>query len=268
MKKLTFILLTFMLVSLNGHLLAKERVPGTKILIDPPKEFIATSQFPGFMMESTGSSIMVNRIPGGPYSVVVKGFSPMGLANRGMQFRSREEVSINGTEAVLLQVSQNAYGTEFLKWMLVLGDAQETVLVVASFPLELEQQLAEILKAALLSVSWDKSLKLNLFEGLTFTVAESGSLQFANKIGNNLFLTENGVFPVKDRGTAMVIVGSSLSQGWQVPTDIQTFSLQRLRQTRVLSAAKVISERAVNIDELEGYLIQASAVDEDTAQEL
>ncbi len=260
LKTVTIILL----ISLPWSLHAKERIQGTKVAIEPPDGFVEAAQFPGYMMESTGSSIMVTPIPGGPFAEVSKGFTPSALATRGMKLIKKEEAKVGAVEGILIHASQRAYGTEFLKWMLAFGDGTETTLVVATFPKQFEEQLSENLKRAVLSVEWQRSLNLDFFEGLTFRVSESGPLKFANKMGNNIFLTKEGVFPQKEEGAPLVIVGASVTQDWKIPSDKRVFSNQRLRQTNVLGSPEVIEEKNVEIEGLDGYLIFAEGIDRDS----
>jgi len=255
-----------LLSSLSWSLHAKERVQGTKVTIDPPSGFVEAVQFPGYMMESTGSSIMVTPIPGGPFSEVSKGFTPSGLATQGMKLIKKEKTKVGTAEGILIHASQNAYGTDFLKWMLAFGDSTETTLIVATFPKQFEEQLSENLKKSVLSVDWQKSMKLDFFDGFTFRVSESGSLKFANKMGNNVFLTENGVFPQEEAGAPLVIVGASITQDWQIPSEKRLFSNQRLKQTQVFGSPEVIDEKGIKIDGLDGYLIYAEGIDNDTGE--
>lgn len=257
-------LIIALLISLSCSLQAQERVQGTKVTIDPPADFTKATQFPGYMMESTGSSIMVTPIPGGPFSEVSKGFTRSGLATQGMKLIQKENIKVGSAEGVLIHARQSAYGTEFLKWMLAFGDSTETTLVVATFPKKFEEQLSEHLKKSVLSVEWENSMELDFFEGLTFRVSESGPLKFANKMGNNVFLTEGGIFPQKEEGVPLVIVGASITQDWQIPSEKRLFSNQRLKQTNVLVSPEVIEEKKIKIDGLDGYLIYAEGVDKDT----
>ena len=148
--------------------------------------------------------------------------------------------------------------------MLAFGDSTESTLVIANFPKDFFPQLSGNLKRSILSVEWDKSMELDFFEGFTFRVSESGSLKFANKMGNNVFLTENGVFPRKEKGAPLVIVGASVTHDWQVPAEKALFSNQRLKQTKVLRSPKLIEEKEIKIDGLDGYLIFAEGTDRDT----
>jgi hypothetical protein len=251
-------LVTLFMISISWSLLAKERVAGTEVNIEAPEGFEKATQFPGYLMKATSSSIMVTAISGGPFTEITKGFNKEGLASKGMKLISKEDLKVGDAQAVLIHASQKAYGVDFLKWMLVFGDKSETVMVVASFPKEFEGKLSDILKKSVLSAERDDTVKLDFFEGVTFRVKESGAFKIANKLGNNLILTVDAVFPQKDKTAPLVIVGSSVSQDWKIP-NAKLFCNKRLLQNEGMTNFKIIEEKGVKIDGLDGYLIYATA---------
>lgn len=263
-KTITLVIL-LMLAFLNTGI-ASERIAGTKVLIDPPPSFVKANQFPGYIMAATGASIVVNPIPGGPYTEVAKGFSPQRLSSRGMLLISKEITQVGDVEATLVQVSQQAYGIEFLKWMLIFGDASETILVVATFPQRYHRMLSDRLKAAVLSSQWQRNLQVDFFEGVGFRIEESGAMKIANKMGNNLFLTKNGDFPIKQQGDPIIVVGSSISQDWQVPGDKKDYSKLRFRKTKTLTDIVISNQTALQIDGLEGYIVRGIGADKRTGR--
>ena len=62
---------TLVYALLAPQILAGE-VPGTSATLTPPDGFVEATRFPGFIKESTGSSIMISEIPG-PYAEVTAG---------------------------------------------------------------------------------------------------------------------------------------------------------------------------------------------------
>ena len=248
-------LVTLLMISISWFLHAKERVAGTKIKIEAPEDFVKAAQFPGYMMKATGSSIMVTTLPG-PFSEVTKGFNKEGFVRQNMKLISKEKQLVGEAQGLLIHASQNARGTSFLKWMLVFGNESETTLVVATFPERFKDELSEKLKKSVLTTEWDRAIKVDFFEGITFRVKESGSLKIANKMGNSLFLSKDGKFPQKNEGEPLVIVGSSITEDWEIP-NMKLFSKRRLLHTKGLTVPKILEEKSVKIDGLDGYLIYA-----------
>lgn len=264
MKKIFVILTIFFFCKV---LYAADRVPGTKVVLEPPEGFVEAVQFPGFLMESTGSSIMVTEIPG-PFGEVSKGFTKEGLATRGMTLKEKQEVKVKSGNGLLMHLSQSARGENFLKWMLGFGNEKETVLVVATFPEQFEKDLSVRLKNALLSVVWDLDVKVDFFEGLTFRIKEYGDLKIVKKIGNNILLTRNGQFPIESAGDPMVFMGSSISQGWSIPGDKKEFARNRFEKTEIVVKPKVTAEKKAEVDGLSGYMIEAVGNHKETDQKL
>ena len=97
----------------TANIAARSSIPGTSVSLSPPEGFMPADRFPGFMKESTGSSIMVSEIPA-PYAEVTAGFSDKKqMQTRGMTLLSHSSVKVNGQRAMLIHVEQPAYGTLF-----------------------------------------------------------------------------------------------------------------------------------------------------------
>jgi len=172
-----------------------------------------------------------------------------------------------GTEpAILMHVSQKAQGIEFLKWMAAVGDESETVLIVATFPKQFEKCLSTPMKQAILSVRWDKTLKMDLFEGLTFEISGAGDMKIATKMGNNVILTVSGDFPPKSREEPMVAVGASVSEDWKVPNQ-KEFAMERLKLSDFAKGITVLKEEGVTLSGLPGRTILATGSDMQTGKE-
>lgn len=244
---------------------AAERVPGTKVSLTPPNNFKRSTQFPGYMMQETGSSIMVTEVPG-PFREVSKGFNKRSLATKGIKLIDRKNIRLNGQDAILLNVSQSAYGTEFLKWMVVFGDESETVLVVATFPERFEGELSESLKASVLTARWRKNAETDFFEGLTFRVSEKGKLKISKKMGNNIILTLDGDFPPQSKDDPVVIIGSSMTEDGNIANK-KAYARERLNKTVSIKSIQTLNEEDVLIDGLSGRKILAKARDSDTNTE-
>jgi len=259
----------FLLLFFTGlQLGARERISGSKVSLVVPKGFEKASQFPGFMLEAKKASIAVTGVPSAPFSEFSKAFTVSALESKGMKLLSKEALKMEAAEGVLLHVGQKAYGGEFLKWMLIFGDESGVEMIVATFPKEHKEELSEVLKKSVLSVRWQKEGEVDVFEGLGFRVSESETLKIANKMGNNLILTENGVFPVKEKGAATVVFGTAMTKGMEIVKNKKEFANLRLKQTALMSSLINIEEKPVKIGGLESYLIRARGVRRDGAGEI
>lgn len=210
---------------------------------------------------------MITIIPG-PFSKTSGGFNTSGLASQGMTLLKKESVKIGSADALLIYVSQSAYGTDFRKWVLIFGDEKESTLVAAAFPEQFESELSASLKKVILSVKAHEGAEVDFFEGFTFRVEEAGDLKFANKMGTTLILSRNGVFPQRETGTPAILVGSSITEGWDVPKDKGAFARQRLHQTATLKQLEILAEKEIKLNGLDGRLIDAVGRHKDSGERI
>jgi hypothetical protein len=242
----------------------KQQIPvlGTRVSLTPPDGFISSSQFPGFWQESTNCSILVTEFPAS-FNEASSGLSnPSALSKRGMVLIEKQQVKVSGHAGILAQVMQNISGTEYLKWLLVLGDEKESVLITAAFPKGLERQLSEKMKVSVLTAKWDKEKNIAPTEGLNFSIAEIGELRIAKRMANMLLYSKNGVFPSKDIDDPFLVVGQSLAT-----VDIgdpEEFAKRRVLKTAEVTDVEIESSNRVTIGTLDGYEIVAIAKDKES----
>jgi len=242
------------------------RIPGTRVSLVPPTGFKPAPEFSGFKQESNGSSIIVTEFPG-PFSEVSSGFlNPSELAKRGMTLLNKQEINVNSQSGLLLHVKQNAFGTEYRKWLLIFGDAKESVLVVATFPLELEGDLSEKMKASVQTAKWDRGRVIVPTEGLSFTFTEKGEIKLAKRIANSLIYTKSGVFPSPAVDDPLFVIGQALSK--VDVADKEQFAKSRLSQTATVSDIQIEQLSQVTVDNLNGYEIVAKGNDRESGNSM
>jgi len=267
------IFLFIALVSTSGFSQAKEMptqgpaVVGTRVSLKPPAGFIPSPQFPGYWLESLGSSIMVTELPV-PFPIMSAGLANPSelMSKRGISLLNKQEVKVAGRSGLLVQAKQNAFGTEYLKWLLIFGDEKESVMITASFPKELGGELSKRMKASILTATWNREKNVSLTEGLNFTVDEKGELKIAKRIANLLMFTSSGIFPSKDVDAPVFIVGQSVSKVEIV--NPEEFANARIRQTATITNFDIEQSNRVTIDNLNGYEIVAKGKDKASGQSM
>jgi hypothetical protein len=248
--------------------LAFERVPGTKISLDPPEGFSPTTRFNGYFHQESLSSIMINELPA-PFEEVAKGFSKEGLDSQGMSLIEKKEVKLGKVPALLALVKQKASGNVFFKWLLLFGDENNTEMLVAVFPDQTSTEWSDQLKEALLTSQWHKDLDLDLFEGLQYRIEGYGDIKVAKKISNMLLLTKNGTMPNKPSSEPKVIISPSVRIDWQEPEDKLDYTLKRLQQmTTLCDSPKITSKHSITYASLDGYQLEASCKHVKTGEQL
>jgi hypothetical protein len=239
------------------------QVPGTQVLLAPPPGFTPARRFSGFESAETGASIMVSELPG-PFAELAKGMDAAGFRRVRVELLDRAEVEIAGRKGLLLRGSQEAHGATWRKWIGVFGDDTRAVQVVATC-LEGSGEF-DALRACVLGVLWDRTLPVDPFAHLTFTVAVPPELKFFGRMQNMLAFTRTGE-PVEDApDEPLLIIGPSFAG----PTvaDLQAAAKQFLRQIQQLREVQTETSRGLEVAGLPGWEVVARAKHSKTATPL
>lgn len=263
MKKKSVLLAPVFLL-ITSHVFAGQ-VPGTSVSISPPEGFVSTDRFPGFMKESTGSSIMVSEIPG-PYGEVASGFSDQKrMRAQGMKLLSKSSTKVDNHTAMLLHVEQSAYGTMFKKWLVAVDRTGTTALIVATYPEAQDEQQGESLRVAVLAATFGKPT--DPADTLKFTVKPMAPFQVAKVVGQNMILSPDGRFPLKDANVPFMILGLSTSENLVV-SDQKAFAEHRVTKTATVKNIIVNQSIPIKIGDLSGYTTTANGEGADAATPL
>jgi hypothetical protein len=238
------------------------KVPGTKCSLIPPAGFIAATNFSGFQNTETGSSIMINELPA-PYQTLADGFTAEALKSRGMTLIKKQTIDFNGSKATLIDVTQSANGTTYLKQMLVFGDSKGTVLVNGIYP-EASKDIEAKIKDALLSIVYNTSQNDNPLEAATFTIdTKDTDFKLIKYMSGSLLYSTDGKIPTEK---PTLIVGNSLAK---VPTQNQKkHSEERLKKLPRGEFNEIKTINEITIDNLKGYEIVANGKTKDEKPEL
>ncbi|HYQ88353.1 MAG TPA: hypothetical protein VEU09_01845 [Candidatus Binatia bacterium] len=243
---------------------APVQVLGTGVALEPPPGFVPAQRFTGFERDVKSASIVVTELEG-PAPKMQKGMTREMLASRGMTLIRSQTVRVHGKSALLLQVSQVAAGTEFLKWMLVAGDTKKTVMIVGTFP-KAANDLALPIKQAILSATWGGKVQAAPYEGLLFRADPTPVLKLAGRVGNALIFSESGSMTHGDPNQAILVMGNS-SSAFSI-ANVEQFARDRATRSTQVGELRNIVGRALTVDGLPGYEIVAEANDARTGREV
>jgi hypothetical protein len=135
-------------------------VPGTHVALVPPQGFTLARDFSGFENKRGGSSITVEEMPPAAAAEIVAAFSsPKGVSTRfgsqGVRITRIDRIAVDSGDAPLAVGEQSFKGSEFVKYMTLLGghDGQNTVLITfnlsAATPLRQSDVEAVVRSAAI-----------------------------------------------------------------------------------------------------------------------
>ncbi len=240
------------------------QVPGTRVFMAPPADFIKAELFPGFQSVNAASTIMITEIDG-PFEKMRAGMAAGGaeaFKSKGMIILSTEETRIASYEGLLIYGTQDAQGTSFYKWIGMFGNQERIVMIVATFPASMMAQLSEPLKQAVLSVRWYPDLQVGLLDGLTFGISETATLRIAGRVLNGVYLTKNGVKELANPSDPFMVVGSSYSES--TVEDLEDFSKKRIAMVDNLSETSILQGAKLTIANCPAYELIAYARDKKT----
>lgn len=260
MKLSTVCLLVVLLPAThNGYAASGDpvRIPGTHVSLIIPDNFVLGEGFAGIAKPAAGASVIVSEIPA-PLDDMQAGMSAARLATRGMALRQSDRVRTAMGLGLLLYVLQNVQGVELNKWILIAGNAEESVLLTAMVPTTLADAFEPVLVRTLMTATWDPDTAVAPGERVGFTVSETRDLKISRDLGaSGLILTEGGRQEPVSREDPLVVVSKSTA-GVAI-IDLGEFSKNRLAQTRTLAKFVIRDESALHIASMPAFELVAVA---------
>ena len=234
------------------------QVLGTQVSLAPPPGFTPAERYSGFESVDTGASVMVLELPG-PYAEAIRGLTEEGLKRGGVKLLRSDKVDIAGRRGLLIHASQDVQDTTYLKWMGVFGDDRRSVQVVANYPRG-ESGVGDALRKCVLGAKWDRTLVVDPFAYLPFTIKVPGELKFFARLQNSLLFTRTGEANKDAPEEPLYSVTPSLG-----PAQVDNLALTaetRMKQMPSLVKPVIQISQAIEIGELKGWEIVADATDE------
>ncbi len=239
------------------------KVPGTKCTIIPPEDFVASTTFGGFQNNSSGASIMIQELPA-PYQTIINGFTEDALKTNAITLISKQTIDFHNRPAILVYVSKQQYGINFIKQILIFGDSSHVVMASAAYPEEFKS-LESRLNESLLSTEYDSLLEENILDAATFMVDVSNTdLKAAKYLTGSILYTVGGkINPVKP---SLVIANSISVVAIQ---NREEFAKTRLMQLSENKKTEIKQFEKISIDNLDGYEIIADRkTDQNTPEQV
>jgi hypothetical protein len=201
---------------------------------------------------------MIVQLPG-PFSEMDRGFTTENLAKRRMQLIAREDRQVNDQPGFLVHFAQSQLGDDYLKWSLIFGSEEQTTLITATCPKELQSKYAASLKSSLLTVRPSAIPAADPQQNLAFDITPAEPFRFANRVANMGMYTVDGVKSVESANEPIFIVGPALSSA--VIPDRRAYAEARLRDETHAKNPIVESIEPITIDGLSGLESLAKAED-------
>jgi hypothetical protein len=147
-----------------------------------------------------------------------------------------------------------------LRWIVVIGNEKETVIITATFPEEMKDRWSSEMEKSVLSAQWDLESKFDPLADLSFSFNDDPSLKFASRLSNAVVLTKDGAMPGTSKNGPLFIIAQSLTE--VVILDIKRYAEKRLMLIEKFSGITIKKQSDVTIAGLQGIEIIAEAQSE------
>lgn len=254
----TFLLFTCLTLAgqkkIENNLTPQHRnIPGTGVSLIPPEGFSDGQNFVGLQQRETASSIMVTELPVS-YTEIAAGITRPNLLSKGVVLKKLKTLTINKLPATLITGKQNAYGSIFIKYILIVGTDSSTVMINGVYPEKLKKTGAGIKKSMLTTV-YEEGKKADPLDALDYTIDVSGTrLRMGAVIQNSLIFSVDGQVPTASDDKTALIIAKSFAE--MVIQDKKRFCENRLKQLPD-PIEQIESTNEIVIDGISGYEIYA-----------
>jgi hypothetical protein len=107
-------------------------VPGTNVYFVPARELSQASAFGGFESKGRRIEVIVANIDA-PFADIAASFTDASFQSKGMELKSRGDLTINGGRAILFKVLHQDAGINWGKWIMLAENGGSTLVVNAVF---------------------------------------------------------------------------------------------------------------------------------------
>ena len=177
-------------------------IPGTRLSIIPPAGYKLSKSFKG-LEKSKDVFIKVYDPFNTNYVKYAQTFTRESLENGGSEVQEYKKTTVSGLPAKFAALQNNSGGKSYF---LVFGDSSFSVMLVGACPANRDTDELQ-LKAALMSVTYSKSMKMDPLAGTFFNLDDKNSSYRFAKCKNDFYIySDNGVVTDKYSGESIISV--------------------------------------------------------------
>jgi hypothetical protein len=238
-------------------------VPGTHVSLRPPDGFVASSDFPGFELTDKGASILVSELPAN-IDELIQGLTEEALRAQGVIEVGREELTVDGWRALLIDGTQTAAGDTYSKWMLVLGGESLSAIILGTCPID-APELREPLRISLEGAILDPDRSTDPLAALSFTLEPAPPLMFAGTISGGAAYNTSGKLPSADPQEPTLIVAPSFGP---IASPRESFLTARMMSIQGKTGIELEPLSPISVGSLEGFEVTGTATDSSSGEAL
>jgi len=162
-------------------------IPGTKLYMIPPANFKIATNFVG-LQKDDNTGIQIYDLVDGSFYTNAATISREKFENKGAKVFDYSEFTINGYPAKYTYMQGNKSSKAY---QLAFGDSTYSVMLMAIFPVD-DEEASKQIKESLLSVVYDKNLKIDPIANATFKLDDNVSKFKFAKSSASLYLYSIG----------------------------------------------------------------------------
>ena len=188
LKKAAASLLFFSLLGLGQNEIVSAQseaanIPGTHIYIDPPAGYKFSEGFKG-LQKDKNTFIKVYDPYSTNYFKYAQTFTRISLENGGSEVQDYKKLSVSGFSAKYASVQNSQGGTSYF---LVFGDSSFSAMLIGACSANKDTDEQQI-KLALMSVKYDKNLKIDPLSGTFFNINDTNSSYHFAKCNDDFYI--------------------------------------------------------------------------------
>lgn len=260
--------LVFLLLLLPATALAEPLfVPGGQVGMQPPSGFVPSTRFGGFEHPRSGATIVVTELPRDAWGKLRGAMTDTALKSQQITVDKRENVTVDGADAILLRGKQEASGVTADKWILVVGYPTVTGLVTYQVSdMAVDPSPPEEIRKALLSTVFRPPVSLaEQMSTLSFVVGELDGFRVERVLpGNTAIIVEDRPPPVD--APQPLFVASAAAAGGPPESERQDFARRAIESFGLVSDVTVEANAPIELGGDPGNELTARAVDRRTGQ--
>lgn len=235
-----------------------EQAPNSRVLLDLPQGYVASSQFSGFQHESHGTSFVILEVPLKAYEELASGMTAEKLATRGIRDVARGKLG-RSDEHVFMRGRQTSQAGDFIKFFVIFKGSDLSVLVSANVPagaiIDGSVKAEEIEHVLASAATTDKRNVRDLYRlDYVGPFKEAGSF-----VGTSKIYTLDGKMEPERKGEARATFVVAPSLDLRPMADLAEFASRLIETLSGFSGLKAGEGRKIAIAGMDGIATEASA---------
>lgn len=232
----------------------------SRVVLDLPAGFEPSPLFSGFTNENLGVSYVIFETPHEAFDELVSGFTPDGLAKRGITSAERGTLP-RKDDHIYIRAQQASPAGMYEKFFVVFRTADQSVLVSANVPIETMRD-GKVTAAAVESVLSSAKTVPHLAVRELYRLGYLGEFKQAGTvIGTSTVYTRDGKIEPERKGQSRPVFMVAPSLDRRPVKEPQAFATKLLTSLTGYRQLKLSTPTEITVGGLEGISIEATAVD-------